>query len=61
MKKLQYISPACKVINVNVESRFLQFSAKDPTRPNDIGQGAIGADTSQDFDVKGDGGFWDEW
>lgn len=57
MKKLQYISPACKVINVNVESRFLQFSRTEGT---DIGQKPIeGGDG--DFDVKGEGGFWDEW
>lgn len=57
MKKLQYISPACKVINVNVESQFLQFSRTSGT---DIGQKPIeGGDG--DFDVKGEGGFWDEW
>lgn len=59
MKKLQYISPACKVINVNVESRFLQFSATG--NGTSIGQKPIEGDGDQDFDVKGEGNFWDEW
>lgn len=58
MKKLQYISPACKVININVESRFLQFSRTDGTG---IGQKPIDSGGDNELDVKGDGGFWDEW
>ncbi len=58
MKKMQYISPACKVINVNVQSLFLNFSQTDG---NGIGQKPGDADGEVDFDVKGEGGFWDEW
>lgn len=55
---MQYISPACEVINVNVQSRFLNFSQ---TNGNSIGQKPGDADGDQDFDVKGEGNFWDEW
>lgn len=58
MKKMQYISPACEVINVNVQSCFLNFSQ---TNGNSIGQKPGDADGDQDFDVKGEGNFWDEW
>ena len=58
MKKIQYISPACKVINVNVESHFLNFSITGDngsigTRPGEAGD--------DEMDVKGEGNFWDEW
>ena len=58
MKKLQYISPACKVIDVNVECQFLQFSRESGTG---IGQKPIDSEGDNELDVKGDGGFWDEW
>ena len=61
MKKMQYISPACEVLNVNVQNRFLGISSNwmegeggtIGTKPGDA--------NGDDFDVKGEGGFWDEW
>lgn len=55
---MQYISPACEVINVNVQSRFLNFSIKGDN--GSIGTRPGEAD-GDDMDVKGETNFWDEW
>lgn len=62
MKKIQYISPTCKVVDVNVQSRFLNFSITGGTGSTDIGTRPGESDPNEGYaDVKGDGGFWDEW
>lgn len=58
MKKIQYISPACKVININVESRFLTFSQQGAG--GDIGHKPETGDGGE-WDVKEETNFWDEW
>lgn len=61
MKKIQYISPACKVIDVNVQSRFLNFSIREEGS-SDIGTRPGESDPNEGYaDVKGEGNFWDEW
>lgn len=61
MNKKAYTTPAVAVIEVKVESAFMQFSQNKDGYDGQNPDNNKGGDWSGGFETKGETDFWDEW
>ncbi len=62
MKKSHYISPACNVVNIDVECQFLAGSIITDDKTGNVGGTPVNTGGNTGLDVKGAGtNVWNEW